>query len=148
VIPAVKTSELAEPWRPEFLNLSAGLHERLEILVRHLDAAEAVQQHAHGNSLALFLLERAEQLIAERAFGPNVHGKIDGALRVRNRIEQRRDELVAIVQSRDGAASLHGRAHDGAECSRKVRVAHGRRRRVGVDARRSVVERHEQRAEH
>ena len=110
MVPPVKTRQFAELGRPEFLDFAAGLYQRFEVCVRHIDAAETVQQHAHGDAFALFFFERCEQLIAERAFRPDVHRKVDGALCAANGVEQRRNKLVAVVQCRDSAAVLDGRA--------------------------------------
>ena len=148
MVPAVKTCELSELRHPELLDLSAGGHQSFEILVWHIDAAQTIQQHAHGDALALFLLERGDQLVAEFPFRPDIHGEIDRPLRVPDRLEQRRHELVAVVERRDRPPVLDRRTDDSAEGGREVGRFDRRRRGVCIDPLGFVADCEKQRAEH
>src|SRR5687767_6570705 len=87
VVPPVKSRELAELRRAELLHFAARRNQRLEVVVGHLHAAEAVEQDAHGHTLALFLFERAKQVVAEFPVRPDVDRKINRTLRLMDAVE-------------------------------------------------------------
>ena len=74
-----------------------------------------------SDPFALFLFERTQQRVAERALRPDVHSEINGAFRPFYALQQLRYELVAIIQDLNEPSVLNRRTHNRAECGGEVR---------------------------
>ena len=103
-------------------DLHARTLHRVDAVGVHLRAADPVEQHMHLHARPGALGQRVGKLPADR-FGPvDVGLEGDRSLRLPDRLQHGRKDLVAVEQHLDRVAVLHLRAQQGAEGAAELRV--------------------------
>jgi hypothetical protein len=98
VIPVVDPRDRQRVERVIAGHMAAGLLHQLPILARHARAADGVEQHVDADARAAALRERVGHVARDVAFLVDEAGERDRRLRVADRGEHRREDLVAVQQ--------------------------------------------------